>query len=154
MSQPPIIEARALKRHFVTKRPLFGDPTVVRAVDGVDLTVSEGETFAIVGESGCGKSTLARLLVRLIEPSGGEVIYQGKAIGALTERDLRGLRAEMQFIFQDPFSSLNPRMTVGALIEEPLLTHGMGTPDERRAAVARLLIPRGPAPRACRPLSP
>ncbi len=146
MTRSAILEARALKRHFVTKKPLFGDPTVVRAVDGVDLTVQDGETFAIVGESGCGKSTLARLLVRLIDPSEGEVTYQGKAIGALSESALRALRAEMQFIFQDPFSSLNPRMTVGALIEEPLLTHGIGTPADRRAKVAQLLTRVGLRP--------
>ncbi len=135
----PILETRALERLFVTKKPLFGEPTVVRAVDGVDLSIEQGETFAIVGESGCGKSTLARLLVRLIEPSGGQVIYDGRNIGDLSETELRALRREMQFIFQDPFSSLNPRMTVGALIDEPLKTHGIGTPSERRAAVARLL---------------
>jgi len=146
MSRPTILEARALKRHFVTKQPLFGEPTVVRAVDGVDLAVNDGETFAIVGESGCGKSTLARLLVRLIEPSEGEVLYQGRPIGALSESALRGLRAEMQFIFQDPFSSLNPRMTVGALIEEPLRTHNIGTSKERHAAVARILTRVGLRP--------
>ncbi len=134
-----IIRTNALERQFVTKKPLFGEPTVVRAVDGVDLAIRAGETFAIVGESGCGKSTLARLLVRLIEPSGGQVLYDGRDIGKLSETELRALRREMQFIFQDPFSSLNPRMTVGALVEEPLRTHGIGTSAERRATVARLL---------------
>ncbi|MEO0911931.1 MAG: oligopeptide/dipeptide ABC transporter ATP-binding protein [Pseudomonadota bacterium] len=143
MTDQAILEARALKRHFTTRKPLFGAPTVVRAVDGVDLAIAEGETFAIVGESGCGKSTLARLLVRLIEPSEGGVAYQGDDIGAMSDQALRDLRAELQFIFQDPFSSLNPRMTVGALIEEPLRTHGIGTPDERRAAVARILVQVG-----------
>jgi oligopeptide/dipeptide ABC transporter ATP-binding protein len=135
----PILEARALERRFVTKKPLFGEPTVVRAVDGVDLAVRQGETFAIVGESGCGKSTFARLLVGLIQPTGGQVLFEGRNISDLSERELRGLRRDMQFIFQDPFSSLNPRMTVGALIEEPLRTHGIGSPSERRAAVARML---------------
>ena len=139
MTTPLILEARDLKKGFVTKKPLFGEPTVVRAVDGVDLAIREGETFAIVGESGCGKSTLARLLVRLIEPSKGQVTYEGRDIGGLSDKALRALRAEIQFIFQDPFSSLNPRMTVGALIEEPLRTHGIGTGAERRAAVARIL---------------
>ncbi|MEO1313541.1 MAG: dipeptide ABC transporter ATP-binding protein [Pseudomonadota bacterium] len=134
-----ILEARALKRHFTSKGQFFGAQTVVRAVDGVDLAIEEGETFAIVGESGCGKSTLARLLVRLIEPSAGQVMYGGADIGGLAEADLRKLRAEMQFIFQDPFSSLNPRMTVGALIEEPLRTHGIGTAETRRATVAQFL---------------
>jgi peptide/nickel transport system ATP-binding protein len=146
MSRPVVLEARDLKKHFVTKKPLFGDPTVVRAVDGINLSISQGETFAIVGESGCGKSTLARLLVRLIEPSDGEVTYNGTVIGDLSDKALRALRAELQFIFQDPFSSLNPRMTVGALIEEPLRTHGLGTSDERRVAVARILTRVGLRP--------
>ncbi|QPH54530.1 ABC transporter ATP-binding protein [Pontivivens ytuae] len=141
-----ILQAHALKRHFITRKPIFGEPTVVRAVDGVDIAVGEGETFAIVGESGCGKSTLARLLVRLIEPSEGQVSYRGQDIGALSDKELRNLRAELQFIFQDPFSSLNPRMTVGALIEEPLRTHGIGTADERRADVARILTRVGLRP--------
>ncbi len=147
MTQPPVIlETNALERLFVTKKPLFGEPTVVRAVDGVDLAIRQGETFAIVGESGCGKSTLARLLVRLIEPTAGRVVYDGRDIGDLSQTELRALRREMQFIFQDPFSSLNPRMTVGALVEEPLRTHGIGAPSERRAAVARLLVRVGLRP--------
>lgn len=139
MTEIPVLEARGVKRHFIAKRPLFGDPVVVRAVDGVDLAVQEGETLAIVGESGCGKSTLARLLLRLIEVSEGTVHYRGRHIGTLEEREMRALRAEVQFIFQDPFSSLNPRMTVGALIEEPLRTHRIGLPRDRRARVAQLL---------------
>ena len=146
MTGTAILDARALKRHFITKKPLFGEQTVVRAVDGVDLVVQEGETFAIVGESGCGKSTMARLLFRLIEPSDGEVYYKGEPISALSDAALRALRAEMQFIFQDPFSSLNPRMTVGALIDEPLRTHGIGVPKERRTHVARLLTRVGLRP--------
>jgi oligopeptide/dipeptide ABC transporter ATP-binding protein len=112
---------------------------VVKAVDGVSLQIARGETFAIVGESGCGKSTLARMLVRLIEPTDGAVIYEGRDVAHMPEDSFRALRRDLQFIFQDPFSSLNPRMTVGALIEEPLNTHGIGTPAERRAKVARLL---------------
>ena len=141
-----ILDARALERRFVTRRPLWGEPTVVRAVDGVDLQVRRGETLAIVGESGCGKSTLARLLVRLIEPSGGSVRYEGREIGGLGEAEMRALRRDLQFIFQDPFASLNPRMTVGALIEEPLRAHGIGTAAERRAQAGRLLAKVGLSP--------
>ncbi|MEM1428300.1 MAG: dipeptide ABC transporter ATP-binding protein [Pseudomonadota bacterium] len=139
MNARPILEARALHRHFPVSRGPFRAPAVVRAVDGVDLAVSEGETFAIVGESGCGKSTLARLLVRLIDPTEGEVFYRGQGIAGLGGDEMRALRADLQFIFQDPFASLNPRMSVGALIEEPLRVHGMGGADERRARVADLL---------------
>jgi oligopeptide/dipeptide ABC transporter ATP-binding protein len=147
MTDPDIIlETKGLRREFVTARPLFGAPTVVRAVDGVDLQIRRGETFAIVGESGCGKSTLARMLVRLIEPTDGAVFYQGRDIGHGTPAETRALRRDLQFIFQDPFSSLNPRMTVGALIEEPLRTHGLGTPAERRAKVAALLTRVGLTP--------
>lgn len=135
----PILKARALRREFVTRRPLFGEPTVVKAVDGVDLDIAAGETFAIVGESGCGKSTLARLLVRLIDPTSGEVQYEGRNIADLPAEEMRGLRKDLQFIFQDPFSSLNPRMTVGALIEEPLRAHGIGNTQSRRARVDELL---------------
>ena len=139
MSGEIILEGVGLERRFVTRRPLFGDPTVVRAVDGVDLRVRRGETFAIVGESGCGKSTLARLLLRLIEPTGGSVLYEGREITGLPDAQMRPLRRELQVIFQDPFSSLNPRMTVGALVGEPLKVHGLAGGPERRAYVARLL---------------
>ena len=134
-----ILTARGLTRRFVTKKPLFGAPTVVQAVNGVDLDIEEGETCAIVGESGCGKSTLARLLSHLIAPSEGSVTYDGRDISALSAAELRALRQHMQFIFQDPFSSLNPRMAVGALIGEPLSIHGIGTAAEQRAKVADLL---------------
>ena len=112
----------------------------MRAVDGVSLTITPGETFAIVGESGCGKSTLARLLMRLLEPTAGDVIFDGKAVTHARGRALSDLRRDMQFIFQDPFSSLNPRMNVGRLIAEPLEVHAptMSRAD-RRARVSALL---------------
>ncbi|MEO1679709.1 MAG: dipeptide ABC transporter ATP-binding protein [Pseudomonadota bacterium] len=146
MIDQPILEARALRRHFAVPRGPFRAPSVIRAVDGVDLAVQEGETFAIVGESGCGKSTLARLLVRLIDPAEGEVFYRGQGIAGLGDDEMRALRSELQFIFQDPFASLNPRMSVGALIEEPLRVHGMGDGAERRARVADLLMRVGLRP--------
>lgn len=142
----PILTAHGLRREFVTKRPLFGSPTVVKAVDGIDLEIVEGETFAIVGESGCGKSTLARLLVRLIDPTDGEVWYNGSDIAHVPTEEMRALRKDLQFIFQDPFSSLNPTMTVGALIEEPLRTHTDLDPAARRAEVAELLARVGIRP--------
>lgn len=141
-----ILQTRALKRQFTTDKPLFGAAKMVRAVDGVDLQIKRGETFAIVGESGCGKSTLARLLVRLITPTDGSVIYDGRDIAAIPEKEMRELRRDLQFIFQDPFSSLNPRMTIGALIEEPLRVHKIGDAGERRAKVAGLLARVGLSP--------
>jgi peptide/nickel transport system ATP-binding protein len=141
-----ILSARDLKKEFTTSRPLFGEATKVRAVDGVSLDIQKGETFAIVGESGCGKSTLARLLLRLIEPTAGEVWYDGEDLAHLPDERMRTLRRDLQFIFQDPFSSLNPQMTVGALIEEPMRAHGIGTPTERRDRVAELLTRVGLTP--------
>lgn len=134
-----VLETRDVARHFDAGKPLFGERRVVRAVDGVTLSVRRGETLAVVGESGCGKSTLARLLTRLIPPSSGQVLYDGRDIGSLSEKEVRALRKDLQFVFQDPFSSLNPRMSVGAIVEEPMKVHGMGTKAERRRRVGELL---------------
>ncbi|MEM9634928.1 MAG: dipeptide ABC transporter ATP-binding protein [Pseudomonadota bacterium] len=138
-SRDTILEARGVGRYFTRGGGLFQQKTVVRAVDGVDLTVRRGETLAIVGESGCGKSTLARTLVRLLEPTNGQVLYEGNDIAHLPARDMRQLRKELQFVFQDPFSSLNPRMTVGAIVEEPLSVHTSDSKSVRRNKVASLL---------------
>ena len=139
MSGDAIIETRALVRHFKTGGGLLSKGTTVRAVDGISISVRRGETFAIVGESGCGKSTLARLLLRLIEPTDGEVFYNGTNLTAAGAKELRNLRGEMQFIFQDPFSSLNPRMTLGETIAEPLEVHTGLSKSERRTRVSELL---------------
>ena len=139
VAETPIIEARGLVRHFLTGRRMFGEPTTIRAVDGVSLSVARGETFAVVGESGCGKSTLARLMLRLIEPTDGAVLYDGRDLTSCSAAEMRALRADLQIIFQDPFSSLNPRMTVGSIIEEPLKVHRRLSTAERRASVASLM---------------
>ncbi|WP_136652001.1 ABC transporter ATP-binding protein [Paracoccus aeridis] len=140
MSADVIMSARGLKRHFQGSGALFRKPAPVRAVDGVSLDIRRGETFAIVGESGSGKSTLARLLARLLEPTAGSVTFEGKEIANLSGAALRDLRRDVQFIFQDPFSSLNPRASVGRLIGEPLETHfPKMTAAERRERVAELL---------------
>ena len=140
-----VLEAVGLEKRFVRKRFLAPD-VVVRAVDGVSLRVERGETFAVVGESGCGKSTLARLLLGLMPPSAGEVLYDGRAIAGLPADETRAVRRDLQVIFQDPFSSLNPRMTVGALVEEPLRVHGLGDAASRRAKVSDLLAKVGLRP--------
>lgn len=111
----------------------------VHAVNGVSLSIIKGETLGLVGESGCGKSTLGLLLLRLIDPDSGKIYYQGQDITALSQRELKPLRREMQVVFQDPYASLNPRMTVEEIIGEPLLVHKYGTKSKRRDRVFELL---------------
>ncbi len=131
----PLLRAENLTKHFRAKD---GQGTV-QAVNGVSLHLERGETLGIVGESGCGKSTLARLLLRLIEPSSGRVAFDGEELTALAQPQLRARRRDMQLIFQDPYASLDPRLTVGAIVGEPLAIHGVGDRRERRERVADLL---------------
>ncbi len=135
----PILETQDVTKYFGVGNGAFSSGPVVHAVDGVSLSINRGETFAIVGESGCGKSTLARVLLRLIEPTAGKVVYEGTDLTELSASEMRRRRAEMQFVFQDPFSSLNPRMNVRTLIEEPLQVHTRLSSAERRARVDELL---------------
>lgn len=138
MSQP-LLEVRGLKKYFPVKTGFWGREKVVRAVDGVHLTVYPGETLSIVGESGCGKSTTGRCILRLIEPTEGEILFQGRDIRALNAAGLRAARRDMQLVFQDPFASLNPRKTVGQILQNPLIVHGIGTPAERRKRVEEMI---------------
>ena len=136
-----LLEVAGLAKHFPVRRGAFGLVSGhVRAVDGVDFHLEAGETLAIVGESGCGKSTVGRLVLRLIEPSTGEVRFDGEDLLALSDGEMRARRQRMQVIFQDPYASLNPRMTVGAMLGEPLMLHGLaGSEAARRARVGELL---------------
>jgi oligopeptide/dipeptide ABC transporter ATP-binding protein len=137
----PLVVVRDLVKHFPLSRGvlLHRELGRVHAVDGVSLEIARGEALGLVGETGCGKSTLARLITRLLEPTSGQVVYDGEDITHWSPRQLRPLRREMQIVFQDPYSSLNPRRTVGAIVAEPLRIQGIGTRAERRARVRELL---------------
>jgi oligopeptide/dipeptide ABC transporter ATP-binding protein len=130
-----LVEVRGLVKHF----PVENSDDVVRAVDGVSFEIFHGETLGLVGESGCGKSTVGRCLLRLIEPTAGEVKFEGRDVLSLGKTEMREIRRQMQIVFQDPFASLNPRMKVGDIVGEPLVIHKVGTRQERRERVAELL---------------
>jgi oligopeptide transport system ATP-binding protein len=134
----PFLEVRNLVKEFSRTRGIFGGRTVVRAVDGVSFIVEEGETFGLVGESGSGKTTTGRCILRLIEPTSGEIRFKGEDVLAFNRARMRQARRDMQIVFQDPYSSLNPRMRVGTIVEEPLVIHRMGSRTERLARVTEL----------------
>ena len=134
----PLLEVRGLVKHFVRKQGLFRAPSIVKAVDDVTFAIDEGEMFGLVGESGSGKSTTGRCILRLIEPTSGEVFFRGENVLQFSTERMRMARRDMQIIFQDPYSSLNPRMRVGDIVEEPLVIHRLGSKPERRARVAEL----------------
>ncbi len=137
----PLLEVSDLAKHYPVRKGLLLAKQVgtVRAVDGVSFTLDRGETLALVGESGCGKSTTARLVLRLIEPSAGALRFEGRDITGISGSALRAMRRRMQIVFQDPYASLNPRLTVAETIAEPMQVHGIGDAASRRARVAELL---------------
>ncbi|MCI0394649.1 MAG: dipeptide ABC transporter ATP-binding protein [Chloroflexi bacterium] len=138
--QEVIVEVKNLKKHFPIYRGVLRRQVgAVQAVDGVSFNVYKGETLGLVGESGCGKSTTGRTILQLLEPTGGEVYFQGKELTGLGKGELRRARRHMQMIFQDPYASLNPRMSVGSIIGEPLQIHNIGDSQSRKERIQELL---------------
>ena len=134
----PLLEVRHLVKQFGRPQGLLRASSLVRAVDDVSFTIDEGEMFGLVGESGSGKSTTGRCILRLIEPTSGEIVFRGENVLEFSRERMRLARRDMQIVFQDPYSSLNPRMRVGDIVEEPLVIHKLGSKAERRARVAEL----------------
>ncbi len=144
MSDAPLLEVEDLRKHYPVRGGVWSRTIgTVRAVDGVSLSIRRGETLGLVGESGCGKSTLGRTVMRLEDPTSGRVVFDGRDVANATKRDLFTLRREIQMIFQDPYSSLNPRMPVGEIVREPLVVHGLGTKAEQIERVRALLATVG-----------
>ncbi|CAN5282599.1 ATP-binding cassette domain-containing protein [soil metagenome] len=153
--EEPLISIRDLKVHFDLGGGTMWDnlvggakvKRVVKAVDGVSIDILQGETLGLVGESGCGKTTLGRALLRLTEPTGGQVLFRGRDLAHLTQREMRGQRRHLQMIFQDPYASLNPRMTVGQIIGEPVETFRLASGKEKEARIRELMETVGLSPR-------
>ena len=140
---PPLLEVRHLVKHFPVGGGFLGrGGGLVRAVDDVSFTIRRGETLGLVGESGCGKTTTGRAILQLERPTSGQVLFEGRDLTTLDEVELRDMRRRMQVIFQDPYSSLNPRMTVGQMLTEPLVVHGIVRESAARAARVRELLER------------
>jgi peptide/nickel transport system ATP-binding protein len=133
-----LLEVRRLVKHFAKTQGLLRPPAIVKAVDDVSFSIDEGEMFGLVGESGSGKSTTGRCILRLIEPTSGAVLFRGEDVLQFARGRMRAARRDMQIVFQDPYSSLNPRMRAGDIVEEPLIIHDLGSRQERHQRVAEL----------------
>ncbi|WP_261817689.1 ABC transporter ATP-binding protein [Vibrio gallicus] len=144
----PLLKIENLKQHFLVSNKLFQEKKYVYAVDGVSFDLYPGQTIGLVGESGCGKSTVGRTLLKLYEPTAGKIYFEGRDITNLKNRDMISLRKEMQIILQDPLESLNQRHTVGEILKEPFVVHGIGSAQERDQWVAELLVKVGLRPDA------
>ncbi len=147
MADAPLLRVEDLVKHFPIRRGLFARTVgQVRAVDGVSFDVAKGEVLGLVGESGCGKTTTGRCILRLIEPTSGKVIFDGRDVTAMPRKELRAIRREMQIVFQDPYSSLNPRLTIGSMLGEALAIHRIAKGAAARERIAELLTQVGLSP--------
>lgn len=135
----PLLEVKGLKKYFPIARGWQREKTFVRAVDGIDLSIDRGKTLGLVGESGCGKTTVGRLILKLIEPTGGEILFEGENLTHLDKKEIHPMRRSFQIIFQDPFASLNPRMTVSEIVGRPMEIHGLVDRSQRNEKVYQLL---------------
>lgn len=134
-----LVEVKALKKYFPILKGWREEKVYVRAVDGVDFSIDRGKTLGLVGESGCGKTTVGRLILKLIEPTEGKILFEGKNLAHLNKKEIHPMRRAFQIIFQDPFASLNPRMTVSEIVGRPMTIHGLVDPSQRDERVAQLL---------------
>jgi oligopeptide/dipeptide ABC transporter ATP-binding protein len=134
MMTTPLLQVKGLKKLFPVKKGWFQKKNFVRAINGIDLEIQEGETFGIVGESGCGKSTTGRCILRLLEPTEGNIVFQGKDITSLNKKEMRNIRRDLQMVFQNPFDTLNPKLTVRQILTEPLIAHRIES-NQRKALI-------------------
>jgi oligopeptide transport system ATP-binding protein len=134
-----LLEVKDLKQYYTINKGFLGEKKVVKAVDGVSFTIRQGETLGIVGESGCGKSSLGRSVIRLLQPTSGEIHFEGKDISKISQRKMKKIRREIQMVFQDPYASLNPRSTIRSILETPLITHGNNNKKSRTKIIENLI---------------